>query len=158
MFQLVQNNNDKLEKLGRKQDKLETMFNAQNNKINEIFSELNRQEVGKGKDKKKSKNEFYQVNLYFIIISFIYQSLFQLIIILQDEIRKLSNELFHEHKTITDDEIKLRLKDRLYADEYCKAQLKKLEENGISYDELWTEKLNSAVSIHIFSLCKLIIY
>jgi len=58
------------------------MFIAQNDKINKFFSNLdepNKHEVekGKGKDKgKRSKNEFYQVNLCFIIISFVYLSLF----------------------------------------------------------------------------------
>jgi len=37
-------------------------------------------------------------------------------------------------------------------DEYCSDKLRKLEDRGVSYDELWREKLNSAVSIHIFTV------
>jgi hypothetical protein len=51
-------------------------------------------------------------------------------------IRKLSHELFHEHKCITDDQLKMRLKAKLNRDEYCVKQLKKLQDNGVSYDQL----------------------
>jgi len=58
--------------------------------------------------------------------------------------------VFHEHETITDDELKTRLKEKLDGDEYCANQLRKLQDNGYSYDELWDEKLYSAVSIFIY--------
>ena len=58
--------------------------------------------------------------------------------------------MFHEHETITDDELKTRLKEKLDGDEYCANQLRKLQDNGYSYDELWDEKLYSAVSIFIY--------
>ena len=58
--------------------------------------------------------------------------------------------MFHEHETITDDELKIRLKEKLDGDEYCANQLRKLQDNGYSYDELWDEKLYSAVSIFIY--------
>jgi len=62
----------------------------------------------------------------------------------------LSHQVFHEHKPITDDELKTRLKEKLDGDEYCANQLRKLQENGYSYDDLWDEKLYSAVSIFIY--------
>ena len=58
--------------------------------------------------------------------------------------------MFHEHETITDDELKTRLKEKLDGDEYCANQLRKLQDNGYRYDELWDEKLYSAVSIFIY--------
>ena len=75
----------------------------------------------------------------------------------KDSIRKLSYELFHAHKQFTDDELKVRLKNKLDGDEYCANQLKKLENNSVSYDELWNEKLYSAVSILIALVALLII-
>lgn len=86
MYQIVQNNNIKLENISKKQDNLEMKFNAQDDKINEILSKFEEygvgKEKGKGKDKKdkKSKNEFYQVNIYFLIVYFVY-SVFNLIYI-----------------------------------------------------------------------------
>jgi flagellar biosynthesis chaperone FliJ len=61
----------------------------------------------------------------------------------------LSYKLFHAHKRLDDDELKVRLKNEMDADEYCAHQLKKLEDNGVSYDNLWENKLYSAVSILI---------
>ena len=58
--------------------------------------------------------------------------------------------MFHEHKPVTDDELKTRLKAKLDGDEYCANQLRKMQDNGASYDELWDEKLYSAVSIFIY--------
>ena len=61
--------------------------------------------------------------------------------------------MFHEHEIITDDELKIRLKEKLDGDEYCANQLRKLQDNGYNYDELWDEKLYSAVSIFIYIFC-----
>jgi hypothetical protein len=58
--------------------------------------------------------------------------------------------VFHEHKPVTDDELKARLKAKLDGDEYCANQLRKLQDNRYSYDDLWDEKLYSAVSIFIY--------
>jgi hypothetical protein len=58
--------------------------------------------------------------------------------------------VFHEHKPVTDDELKARLKVKLDSDEYCANQLRKLQDNEYSYDDLWDEKLYSAVSIFIY--------
>ena len=62
----------------------------------------------------------------------------------------MSHKLFYEHETITDVELKIRLKEKLDGDEYCANQLRKLQDIGSSYDELWDEKLYSAVSIFIY--------
>ena len=64
------------------------MINDQNDKINEILSKLQDNAAvesvkskGKGKDKgKRSGQEFYQENICFIIVSFIYAVVFILII------------------------------------------------------------------------------
>lgn len=61
----------------------------------------------------------------------------------------MAHEIFHKHKQINDDELKVHLKNKLDADEYCVHQLRKLEDSGVDYDELWDEKLYSAVSILI---------
>jgi t-SNARE complex subunit (syntaxin) len=67
-----------LDKVTKKQDKLEEMINEQNGKIDEILSKLEGRddapESGKKlKDKgKMSKNEFYHVSICFNIIYFIY--------------------------------------------------------------------------------------
>ena len=58
--------------------------------------------------------------------------------------------MFHEHKPVTDDELKARLKAKLDGDEYCANQLRKLQDNGYNYNDLWDEKLYSAVSIFIY--------
>lgn len=64
----------------------------------------------------------------------------------------MAYELFHEHKQPSDDELKTRLNTKLNDDEYCVGQLKKLKDNGVTYDELWQTKLYSAVSILIYNL------
>jgi len=70
----------------------------------------------------------------------------------------LSYEVFHEHKPVTDDELKARLKAKLDGDEYCANQLRKVQDNGYSYDDLWNEKLYSAVSIFIIFSCHITVY
>jgi len=42
--------------------------------------------------------------------------------------------------------MKDRLKGKLDEDDYCVEQLKKLGEKGCTYDQLWEDKLLSAVS------------
>jgi hypothetical protein len=86
IFQLVQNNNTKLENVLKKQDDLEMMIDAQDIKINEVLSKLektNKYEIveGKGKEKgkgKKIKDEFYQVNMYFSSLFFCLWCLFSI--------------------------------------------------------------------------------
>jgi hypothetical protein len=75
------------------------------------------------------------------------------IIILQDSIKKLANEIFHEHKYISDQEMKGRLREKLGNDEYCADQLQKLNDKGVPFDQLWDDKLYSAVSVVIFYFC-----
>lgn len=87
---------------------------------------------------------------YYFVIH--YHVVFILIIIStkliwQEAIRNLSYELFHEHKQLPDEELKKRLKAKLTGDEYCVNQLKKMNDEGVTYDELWNKKLYSAVSI-----------
>ena len=65
---------------------------------------------------------------------------------MQDAIRKLANELFHEHKITSEHQLKNRLKEKLEADEYCAKQLQKLYDRDISYEYLWDNKLHSQVS------------
>lgn len=156
---VCQKNSTKLDQISRRQDEMEAMMVEQNNKIDQILSKF---EVQNNADKKvvkdkgkKTQNEFYQVNICFIINSFcLYYLYFNYLVltyfILQAAIRKLSYEVFHEHKQITDNELKARLKAKLDGDEYCANQLRKLQDNGVSYDELWDEKLYSAVSVFIY--------
>ena len=75
MLQLAQKNSQRLEKLE----------STVNEKINEVLTKLEELKQSKDKDEdeeikekgrrgkgKKAKNEFYQVNIYFIIIFFVY--------------------------------------------------------------------------------------
>ena len=60
------------------------MIKEQNNKIDTILSKIEEQgdaEIVASKDKskdkgKRNKHEFYQVNIYFIIVSFVYGVVF----------------------------------------------------------------------------------
>ncbi|CAG8563791.1 8705_t:CDS:2 [Funneliformis caledonium] len=56
-------------------------------------------------------------------------------VLLKDIIKNLAYELFHEHKTIPEDQIKERLKEKLNADEYCASILQKSEESDLDDDE-----------------------
>jgi hypothetical protein len=67
-------------------------------------------------------------------------------------IKNLSYELFHEHGHLTDQDMKERLRKKLEDDEYCNNQLRRLRENGISYDTLWNDQMYSTVSKVIFYL------
>lgn len=66
---------------------------------------------------------------------------------MKEAVRKLSYELFHEHKQVSDEELKNRIKAKLTNDEYCAKQLQKLQDQKITFDQLWDSKLYSAVSI-----------
>ena len=88
VLKTCQKNSLKLDNIVKKQEELEAMINDQNDKINEILSKLQDnaavesvESKGKGKDKgKRSGQEFYQVNIRFIIVSFVYAIIFILII------------------------------------------------------------------------------
>jgi hypothetical protein len=76
--------------------------------------------------------------------------------VLQSAVRALAHELFHEHRHITDEQMKERLKAKLESDPYCAAQLKKSEDMGLSYDKLWDTKLYSAVSNILYNTINII--
>ena len=71
---LCQKNSMKLDQISKRQDEMKTMMVEQNDKIDQILSKFEAQNNANNKvvkDKgKKSKNEFYQVNICFIINSF----------------------------------------------------------------------------------------
>jgi len=68
------------------------------------------------------------------------------LLVLQDAVKELSYELFHEHKQLKDREMKERIKVKLAKDKHCSQQLQKLEEKGYSFDDLWDQKIHSDVS------------
>ena len=65
----------------------------------------------------------------------------------QEAVKNLSHKIFHEHKQVEDNELKERLKVMLDDDDDCRNHLSKLESKGHTFDELWDEKIYSAVSI-----------
>ena len=71
---LCQKNSTKLDQISKRQDEMEAMMVEQKDKIDQILSKFEVQNNADNtviKDKgKKSKNEFYQVNICFIINSF----------------------------------------------------------------------------------------
>ena len=71
---LCQKNSMKLDQISKRQDEMEAMMVEQKDKIDQILSKFEVQNNADDKvvkDKgKKSKNEFYQVNICFIINSF----------------------------------------------------------------------------------------
>jgi len=71
---LCQKNSMKLDQISKRQDEMEAMMVEQRDKIDQILSKFEVQNNADNKvvkDKgKKSKNEFYQVNICFIINSF----------------------------------------------------------------------------------------
>ena len=71
---LCQKNSMKLDQISKRQDEMEAMMVEQNDKIDQILSKFEVQNNANNKvvkDKgKKSKNEFYQVSICFIINSF----------------------------------------------------------------------------------------
>jgi hypothetical protein len=48
--------------------------------------------------------------------------------------------------------MKERLREMLENDEYCNDQLRRANENGVTFDDLWNTKMYSAVSKVIFYL------
>ncbi|RGB37588.1 hypothetical protein C1646_756656 [Rhizophagus diaphanus] len=80
----------------------------------------------KGQDKPKKDNDFYQ-----------------------EVIRKLAYEIFHEHKQVTDEQMKIRIKEKLDADEQCISILQKSEVKGLTFDKLWDKKIKTAISYYV---------
>jgi short-subunit dehydrogenase involved in D-alanine esterification of teichoic acids len=73
---ICQKNSTKLDQISKRQDKMETIMVEQNDKIDQILSKIEVQnnadnKVVKNKGK-KTKNEFYQVNICFIINFFLF--------------------------------------------------------------------------------------
>ena len=84
VLKICQQNSVKLDKIADKQLELEGLIKEQNNKIDTILSKIEERgdaEIVASKDKskdkgKRSRHEFYQVNIYFIIVSFVYGVVF----------------------------------------------------------------------------------
>ncbi|CAG8816880.1 28626_t:CDS:2, partial [Racocetra persica] len=64
-----------------------------------------------------------------------------------EAIRQLSSELFHEHKQISNKEVKKQLKDKLENNKDCDKQLQYLKEKRFLFNKLWNEKFYSDISI-----------
>jgi len=87
VLQICQKTNSNLEKIAKSHDRLEEMIKEQNKKIDTILRKIEERddnEVVASKDKakdkaKKNKVNFYQVNICFNIIPFVY-AIFILII------------------------------------------------------------------------------
>ena len=73
---ICQKNSTKLDQISKRQDEMEAMMVKQNDKIDQILSKIEVQNNADNKvvkDKgKKTKNEFYQVNICFIINFFLF--------------------------------------------------------------------------------------
>ncbi|CAG8626635.1 12372_t:CDS:2 [Funneliformis caledonium] len=119
---LCQKNSAKLNQISKRQDELETIIIEQKDKIDEILSKFEEHkfntEIGNSKKEGKDKGKKNRIEFY---------------------------QLFHEHKQLTDDKLKVHLKAKLDGDEYCTNQLQKLKDNDINYNDLWDEKLYSAL-------------
>ena len=63
-------------------------------------------------------------------------------------VRKLANDLFHEHQKLSDMELKVRLKQKMDNDEYCANKLQRMYDSGVSFDKFWDDKLYLAMSNH----------
>ena len=73
---ICQKNSTKLDQISKRQDEMEAMIVEKNDKIDQILSKFEVQNNADNKvvkDKgKKTKNEFYQVNICFIIKFFLF--------------------------------------------------------------------------------------
>lgn len=73
---ICQKNSTKLDQISKRQDEMEAIMVEQNDKIDQILSKIEVQNNADNKvvkDKgKKTKNEFYQVNICFIINFFLF--------------------------------------------------------------------------------------
>ncbi len=58
--------------------------------------------------------------------------------------------MFHAHQSYTDEELKALTKTKMQADDAIVEQLNKLSDKGVSFDQLWDDKLYSAVCILIY--------
>src|SRR2546430_17545593 len=87
---ICQKNSTKLDQISKRQDEMEAMLVEKNDKIDQILSKFEVQNNADNKvvkDKgKKTKNEFYQVNICFIINFFLF------ILSLRSEERRVGKE------------------------------------------------------------------
>ena len=67
-------------------------------------------------------------------------------------IKRFAYEFFHEHKQLTEQEMKERIKEKLYSDAQCVDFLQRFDEKGLSFDALWERKIYSAVSSNLYTL------
>lgn len=65
--------------------------------------------------------------------------------------------MFHEHKQLTEQQMKNRLKEKLDGDDHCVDFLRKSEEKGLTFDDLWNKKMYSVVSTQCSSLYNVIL-
>jgi hypothetical protein len=69
--------------------------------------------------------------------------------VLQDAIKKLAYEIFHEHKQLSEQQMKECFKEKLDSDEHCVDFFRKSNEKGLTFDELWNRKMYSSVSTSV---------
>ncbi|EXX74843.1 uncharacterized protein OCT59_005057 [Rhizophagus irregularis] len=128
LIKIAQSNSSRIKNIMDKQEKFEDKFdkkiNEQNTLISDILTLLKDREPGKikGRDKPKKDSDFYQ-----------------------DVVRKLAYEIFHEHKQVTEEQMKTRIKEKLDADEQCVSILQKSEVKGLTFDKLWDKKIKTAL-------------
>jgi hypothetical protein len=134
------------------------MVKEQNVQISELLKKLDTTETeydskarGKGKKKINTTKPFYHVNIHSLLfILFTLSFIYIYFLLRQDAIKQFATKLFHEHKMISDADLKDRFKSLLESDDHCNSQLKKLEEKNVTFDKLWEEKIYSSVSILIY--------
>ncbi|PKC08056.1 hypothetical protein RhiirA5_417405 [Rhizophagus irregularis] len=128
LIKIAQSNSSRIKNIMDKQEKFEDKFdkkiNEQNTLISDILTLLKDREPEKikGRDKPKKDSDFYQ-----------------------DVVRKLAYEIFHEHKQVTKEQMKTRIKEKLDADEQCVSILQKSEVKGLTFDKLWNKKIKTAL-------------
>ncbi|CAB4441227.1 unnamed protein product [Rhizophagus irregularis] len=115
-----------LRELSRNQTKFEAKIEEKIDRVSDALKVLKEENVilndVKGKSKSKPKDAFY------------YKT-----------VQQLAYNLFHDHKQVSDDEMKKKLKEMLENDKMCADKLKELKKNGITYDKFWDDKLISNV-------------
>ncbi|CAB4397493.1 unnamed protein product [Rhizophagus irregularis] len=128
LIKIAQSNSSRIKNIMDKQEKFEDKFDKKINEQNTLISDMltllkdHEPEKIKGRDKPKKDSDFYQ-----------------------DVVRKLAYEIFHEHKQVTEEQMKTRIKEKLDADEQCVSILQKSEVKGLTFDKLWDKKFKTAL-------------
>ncbi|PKY40234.1 hypothetical protein RhiirA4_453559 [Rhizophagus irregularis] len=142
LIKIAQSNSSRIKNIMDKQEKFEDKFDKKINEQNTLIGPRNihkrimaeiivipalkecdrEPEKIKGRDKPKKDSDFYQ-----------------------DVVRKLAYEIFHEHKQVTEEQMKTRIKEKLDADEQCVSILQKSEVKGLTFDKLWDKKIKTAL-------------